>query len=113
MAQHIKIRPAVGTWVARAGGAILAESKNAMELIEGKMPPVIYFPRADVGMEFLEKSENKSYCPHKGNAVYFGIHAKSGVIADAVWSYEDPFEIARDIAGYLAFYPDKVVVERV
>jgi len=113
MNSHIKINAATGTWVARAGGAVLAESKAAMELHEGSYPTVIYFPRADVAMAFLEKSENTSYCPHKGHAAYYGIHAKSGLIADAVWSYEAPFDVASEIAGYLAFYPDKVVVERV
>jgi len=113
MTNHIKIRPAAGTWVVRAGGAVLAESARALELAEGSYPPVIYFPREDVGMEFLERSENTSYCPHKGNAAYYGIHAKSGLIADAVWSYEEPFKIAEDLTGYLAFYPDKVVIEQV
>jgi len=35
MADHIKIRPATGTWVVRAAGAVLGESKNALELTEG------------------------------------------------------------------------------
>ena len=32
MADHIRIRTAPGTWVVRAGGAILAESGRALEL---------------------------------------------------------------------------------
>ncbi len=113
MNQHITIRPARGIWVARAGGAIMAESRKAVELIEGNMPPVIYFPRDDVAMAFLERSENRAYCPHKGNAVYYGIHARSGLIADAAWSYEQPHDNARDITGHIAFYPDRVVVEQI
>jgi len=113
MNDHIRIRPAQGVWVVRAGGAVLAESKNALELHEGDMPPVIYFPRSDVAMAFLEKSENRSYCPHKGNAVYYGIQAKSGLIEDAAWSYEDPREDVAEIREYLAFYPSKVVIEQV
>jgi hypothetical protein len=34
MADHIKIRRAPGTWVIRAGGAVLGETRNALELIE-------------------------------------------------------------------------------
>ncbi len=41
MSDHIKIRQAPGTWVVRAGGAVLGESTNALELSEGDYPPVI------------------------------------------------------------------------
>ena len=43
MSDHIKIREVPGTWVVRAGGAVLGESANALELSEGSMTPVIYF----------------------------------------------------------------------
>ena len=112
MNAHIKIRNAGGTWVVRAGGAILAESKNALEMTEGDYPPVIYFPREDVGMEFLDRSETTSHCPHKGDANYYGIQAKSGLIANAAWSYEDPFEGMETIKEYLAFYTNKATIEQ-
>lgn len=90
MSEHIKIHKAPGTWTVRAGGAVLVESANALELVEGGMPPVIYFPRSDIGMAFLEPSETRSHCPHKGDASYYSIQAKSGLIPDAGWSYENP-----------------------
>lgn len=109
---QIDIRKAIGTWVVRAGGAVLAESSNALELSEGSLPPVIYFPREDVGMPFLEKTESSTVCPHKGQATYYAIHSKSSVIPDAAWSYETPLGSVSEIAGHLAFYGDKVTVER-
>lgn len=112
MAEHIKIRPAAGTWVVRAGGAVLGESTNALELSEGDLPPVIYFPRHDIAMEFLDTSERNSNCPHKGDAVYFSIVTKSTVLKDVAWSYEAPKDDVSEIAGYLAFYPDQVAVEK-
>ena len=113
MADHITIRPAAGTWVVRAGGAVLGESAGALELTEGDYPPVIYFPRADIAMAFLEPSDTRTTCPHKGEATYFSIIAKSGAIRDAVWSYESPKKGLEAIAGHLAFYPSKVTVEEV
>ncbi len=112
MNDHITIRKASGTWVVRAGDAVLAESKEALELVEGEYPPVIYFPRADVAMEFLETSPKSSHCPHKGDANYYGIEAQSGLIADAVWSYEHPLEGVEAIKGYLGFMPGKATVEQ-
>lgn len=113
MADHIKIRPADGNWTVRAGGAVLGESTNALELVEGDYPPVIYFPRSDIAMAFLEPSDTTSYCPHKGTARYFSIVAKSGEIKDAVWSYEEPKEGMEAIKDHLAFYTSKVAVEEV
>jgi uncharacterized protein (DUF427 family) len=113
MADHITIRPATGTWVVRAGGAVLGESSDALELTEGDYPGVIYFPRADIAMAFLEPSDTKTSCPFKGQASYFSIIAKSGAIKDAVWSYETPKAGMEAIAGHLAFYTNKVTVEEV
>ena len=112
MAEHIRIRKAEGTWVVRAGGAVLGESTKALELTEGSYPPVIYFPREDIAMAFLEKTARSSTCPYKGEASYYSIIAKSGTIADAAWSYESPKVGVERIAGHLAFYPDKATVEQ-
>jgi uncharacterized protein (DUF427 family) len=112
MSDHIKITPAEGTWVIRADGAILGESAEALELTEGSYPPVIYFPRKDFAMAFLDKSDQHSHCPYKGSASYYSIATASGQIRDAVWSYEDPKPGMEAIKGYLAFYPSKVTVEQ-
>lgn len=113
MADHIKIRPATGTWVVRAAGAVIGESTNALELIEGDYPPVIYFPRSDLAMAFLEPTDMASKCPYKGGASYFTIEAKSGPIRNAAWSYETPLEGVSQIKDYIAFYHEKVAVEQV
>lgn len=113
MADHITIRPATGTWVVRAGGAVLGESTSALELSEGSYPPVIYFPREDIAMEFLDSSDKTNHCPHKGDASYFSIVTKSTVLANAAWSYEAPKTDVEGIAGHLAFYDGEgVAVEK-
>lgn len=104
MSNQITIRPAQGTWVVRAGGAVLGESSATLELTEGDYPPVIYFPRADMAMAFLEPSDHTSVCPFKGTARYFSIETKSTTLKNAVWSYEEPNPDVAEIAGYLAFY---------
>ena len=108
----IRIRKADGVWTVRAGGAVLAESKNALELSEGDYAPVIYFPRDDIAMAFLDESDHSTHCPHKGDASYFAIAAKSGLIENAAWSYEAPLDAVAEIAGHLAFYTDRVTVEQ-
>lgn len=112
MADHIKIRPANGIWVVRAGGAVLGESANALELLEGTSPPVIYFPRKDIGMAFLEQTDSTTRCPHKGTATYYTVAGPNGDVVDGAWSYEDPFDHVAQIAGHLAFFVDRVTVEK-
>lgn len=109
----IRIRKAEGTWVVRAGGAVLAESKNALELSEDGYADVIYFPRDDIAMAFLDATDHGTHCPHKGDASYFSIVTKSQTLENVAWSYEDPNEDVARIKGHLAFTPGEyVAVER-
>ncbi|MCX7566316.1 DUF427 domain-containing protein [Sulfitobacter sp. F26169L] len=114
MTNHIQIRKATGTWTVRAGGAVLGESTNALELVEGDYPPVIYFPREDIAMAFLDPSDKTSHCPHKGDARYFSVVTKSRTLENVVWSYEDPNEVAAQVRDHLAFHNiDEVTVEKI
>jgi uncharacterized protein (DUF427 family) len=112
MTDHIRIRKSPGTWVIRANGAVIGESRNALELTEGSSAAVIYFPRADLAMALMDRSTRQSTCPWKGAASYFSLTTESGTIRDAAWSYETPKPGVAEIAGHLAFYPDKVTLEQ-
>ena len=113
MPETITIAPAEGTWVVRAGGAVLGESSRALELREPGHEPVIYMPREDVAMAFLESSAKATHCPHKGDAGYYSIAAEGATLPDAVWTYAEPRAEVAEIAGMLAFDPAQVAVEQV
>lgn len=114
MSDRIRIVKAPGRWSVRAGGAVIAESANALELNEGDYPPVIYFPREDVAMAFLDRTEKTTHCPYKGDASYFSVVTKSTTLENAVWSYEAPIETANRIKDHLAFYTDDgITVEKI
>ena len=112
MTDYIQITPAGGTVTIRANGAVIGETTQALELREGGHGPVIYVPRADMAMALLDASSRTSTCPHKGTASYYSIVTPEGTLTDAVWSYETPIAGAAAIAGHLAFYTDRVTVER-
>lgn len=113
MGTKLTIRKADGTWVVRAGGAVLGETQNALELNEEGQPPVIYFPRGDIAMAFLDKTSKLAPCPLKGDATHYSIVTKSTTLDDAAWSYESPLPEAERIKDYMAFYKsDKLAVER-
>ena len=113
MAGQINIREAEGTWVVRAGGAVLGESKSVLELSENGYPGRIYFPREDIAMAFLDSSDKSTICPYKGDDSYFSIVTKSTTIKDAAWSYATPIDDVARIAGHLCFDTnDQVTVEQ-
>jgi uncharacterized protein (DUF427 family) len=90
------------------GGVIVAETTRALTLKEAALPTVQYIPREDVAMDLLERSSRKTHCPYKGDASYWDVTAGGLRARDAVWSYEQPFDAVKDIAGRLAFYSNKV-----
>lgn len=113
LTKKITIVPAEGTWVVRAGGAVIGESTNALELMEGDSVSRIYFPREDIGMAFLEDADYETQTEGIGRAAYFGIVTRSTTIQRAAWSFSNPEDGAARIAGHIAFDPNKVTVEQV
>jgi len=110
----ITIRSAEGKWCVRAGGAILGDSKNALILSEEGLSDVVYFPRADVAMAFLDPSDHRTHCPLKGDATYFSLVTKSRTLENAAWSYETPIEAAARVKDHIAFHVgDDIAVERI
>jgi uncharacterized protein (DUF427 family) len=111
---HIEIAPAQGVWTVRTPDGVLVESRSALALTEGMRDPVIYFPRADVAMALMERSESGTHCPHKGDAAYYSYVGQSDRIEDVAWTYEDVTKPnAKAIEGHLAFDGAKVAVERI
>lgn len=114
MAAKITIRRLDGVWTVRSGGAVLAETRDALELSEDALPPVVYFPRQDVAMAMLDRTDKVTHCPWKGDANYYSIVNKSATLENAVWTYEAPKPEVAEIKGRLAFYTGaNVTVERV
>jgi uncharacterized protein (DUF427 family) len=89
-------------------GKTIADTTHALTLREAGYPPVQYIPRTDVVMSLLTPTAHASHCPYKGDASYFSISADGRTAENAVWSYERPFPAMAEIAGYLAFYPNRV-----
>lgn len=93
-----------------AGDRTIADTKAALTLQEASYRPVLYIPREDVDMSLLEPTSHHTFCPYKGEASYFTVTTESGALENAVWCYEEPSKAVAEIAGYLAFYPDRVTI---
>jgi len=112
--QHrITAQPAGVRVRVRFGDALIADSRDAIKLEEPKVghvvaPVVYYFPRRDVHLERLRRTEHHTDCPFKGRASYYSIVDGP---ENAVWTYEAPYDEMLAIKEHLAFYPDKVDIE--
>jgi uncharacterized protein (DUF427 family) len=89
-------------------GRVVADTARAVTLRESDYPPVAYVPRDDVDMSLLERNDNQSYCPYKGDAAYYNIAIGGDRGRNAVWTYEAPYDAVAEIKELLAFYPDRV-----
>jgi uncharacterized protein (DUF427 family) len=107
----ITIEPNPARVLVRAGEEILADTRAALTLREAGYPAVQYIPLADVERSLLEPSEHSSYCPFKGEASYYSVPSLGAQGENAVWEYRQPYDAVSEIAGHVAFYRDRVIVE--
>jgi uncharacterized protein (DUF427 family) len=89
-------------------GMVIAETSRALAMYEGGYPVVFYIPREDADQSLLVRTDHATYCPYKGDASYFSIHANGRTSENAIWSYENPYEAVAPIGERLAFYRNRV-----
>lgn len=111
-AEHpITIEPTIGRVQVRVNGEVVADTHAALTLQESTYPAVQYIPRDDVVQTALTRTDTSTYCPFKGHASYYSVTTADGrTVADAIWTYEQPFPAVAAIAGHVAFYPDKAEI---
>jgi uncharacterized protein (DUF427 family) len=104
----ISVTPTKGRVTVSVDGTLIADSREALTLQEAAYPPVQYIPRKDVDMAQLQRSAHQTYCPYKGECMYFSIASGGERSVNAVWTYEAPYAAVSAIREYLAFYPQRV-----
>lgn len=93
-----------------AGDQLIADSSRAIVLHETGHADRHYLPREDVNWDLLQETASTSHCPVKGDADDYWALA-SDPSTDVAWSYPTPFEYLQLIAGYVAFYSERVRVD--
>ncbi|OAL49074.1 DUF427-domain-containing protein [Pyrenochaeta sp. DS3sAY3a] len=91
-------------------GVTLAETTNALILLETTLRPRYYIPPTHVNWEVLSESQTRSICPYKGEAEYYSVGVGGKEYGDLVWYYRYPTAESAEIAGRLSFYNEKVEV---
>lgn len=106
----ITIEPNPARVVVRIGDRVVADSTSALNLRESTYPPVPYLPLADVDQGLLRATDTHTYCPYKGDASYYSVDLPDGELTDVIWTYPEPYPAVAQIAGHVAFYPNKVEI---
>jgi adenylate cyclase len=61
-----------------------------------------------VKLSLMEKTAHVTHCPFKGNASYWSVRAGGKLAENAAWSYDEPYDDAAPVRGYISFYPTRV-----
>lgn len=96
--------------VVQVGDQVVADTTAALVLRESTYPAVQYVPLTDVNHAFLKETDTSTYCPFKGDASYYTLVTGEGELVDAIWTYREPHPAVAEIAGHVAFYPNKVTI---
>ena len=107
VAHTVRISASENRWIVRLGNWVLADSTQTQILTETGFEPVIYFPPADVAMNQLVRTADRTTCPFKGEAQYY-LNAASEDKRAIAWSYPSVFDEVAAIKGHIAFYEKRV-----
>jgi uncharacterized protein (DUF427 family) len=94
-------------------GVAIADSKAVLRVEETDHAPVYYVPEKDVRLDLLHPTGHHTRCPYKGEASYWTIEVPGSSGSprrseNAVWGYRTPYDEVSGLAGYYAFYPNRV-----
>lgn len=85
-------------------GEIIAQTSNALWMLETSHPPVYYISPGDSNLLRLRPASGTTICEWKGAARYYDVVIGDRVAERAAWAYDRPSNRYPEIRGHLAFY---------
>lgn len=85
-------------------GEVIADTSDALWMLETSHPPVYYVAPGDVKLGLLRPAVGQTFCEWKGAARYYDVVVGDRIAARAAWAYDNPSKRYPAIRGYLAFY---------
>lgn len=92
----------------RIDGVDVADTRQAIAVLETASAPGIYIPPADVDSDLLRENEIRTYCEWKGAASYYDLSVARNILPCVGWTYHTPTSRFADIVDYVSFYPARV-----
>lgn len=100
-----RVEPSGERVVVRFGGEVVADTTEALRVLETSHPPAYYLPRAAFADGALEPAEGSSYCEFKGAARYLSVRAGGQVAERVAWHYPTPSRGFEQLVDHVALYP--------
>ncbi|AND16374.1 DUF427 domain-containing protein [Rathayibacter tritici] len=95
--------------VVTLGGVVVAETTDALRVLETSHPPVYYLPVSSFASGALEPAPGRSICEFKGAASYLTVRGGGGAIAEAAgWTYLEPMAGFEALVDTVALYPGRM-----
>jgi uncharacterized protein (DUF427 family) len=94
--------------IIRLAGRVIAETTDALRVLETSHPPVYYVPASSFPSGVLTPTRGTSWCEFKGKAEYFDVSAGDIVIHRGAWHYPAPRPGFESLAGMVAVYPGRM-----
>lgn len=100
-----RLEPRAERVVVRLGGQVIADTTDAVRVLETSHPPVYYVPVDAFPAGVLVAVEGTSFCEFKGEAHYFDVVAGGVVATRAAWIYKEPTRGFEALGTRVALYP--------
>ncbi|MFJ4174212.1 DUF427 domain-containing protein [Microbacterium sp. NPDC089696] len=99
-----RVEPVGARVTIRLGGEVVADTRDAVRVLETSHPPVYYLPIADFIPGALVDAPGSSFCEFKGAARYLDVHGGALVAAGAAWNYPHPSSGFEALQSRVAVY---------
>ncbi len=86
------------------GGNTIANTRQALRILETSHPPVYYLPPDAFAPGVLHPAGGGSLCEWKGTAAYWTLTANGRIAERAGWSYPEPLPPYAALRDHIAVY---------
>lgn len=99
-----RVEPVTERITIRLGGVLIADTVDAVRVLETSHPPVYYLPSDSFIDGALVAASGSSFCEFKGEAAYFDVRGGDRVVPRAAWTYPHPARGFESLTGRVAVY---------
>jgi uncharacterized protein (DUF427 family) len=99
-----RVEPVATRVTIELDGRVIADTTDAVRVLETSHPPVYYLPRDAFDDGLLQPAPGRSFCEFKGLAGYLSV----GAVDSAAWFYPEPNVGYEQLVGRVAVYPGRM-----
>lgn len=100
-----RVEPVGEHIVVRLGGEVIADTRDAVRVLETSHPPVYYLPRSAFPEGTLVPAAGSSFCEFKGDARYLTVRSGDATAERSAWFYPTPSPGYEALVDRVALYP--------